>query len=444
MEIPWEWLRAKVIAPIASLFSPRPAAAAIPEPLNRTRVRSEAALPAAAAAPPPAKRRRTSSSASAAASDTKLSASGRAAALRASTADVAAEHIGIAAAAASSVTATPAPPVRAVAATADAKPSAGAERVGVIERRCDPAAAAIDMTTEPPHCRRISEDDIKFLLVVGGGGGGGGGDASRRAPLTEADRERARVLGWVEAQRGSVASFAVERIKAAVDPALPRDEVLAQIGKLKLSRIDVRCLIGTNWLTDEVINFYFEMLKARQLSVERNRLGTQRTAYFFSTFFFSKLYMDRMQYDYSAVARWTRGIDLLRGYTMLLIPLHLGVHWAVAKVDLVRCRIVLYDSVDGDADYVRHSRSMLEPIAAYVADVSKASDGCEIDTAAWPLAVEADAPRQVNSFDCGMFVCAVAEHLSKGDALDFGQEDMPRLRCETILRFLGVGDGAVL
>jgi sentrin-specific protease 1 len=39
-------------------------------------------------------------------------------------------------------------------------------------------------------------------------------------------------------------------------------------------------------------------------------------------------------------------------------------------------------------------------------------------------------PKQNNGFDCGVFVCQYAEHISRGAAFTFSQADMPRFRVQ--------------
>merc|ERR1711864_32071 len=41
-------------------------------------------------------------------------------------------------------------------------------------------------------------------------------------------------------------------------------------------------------------------------------------------------------------------------------------------------------------------------------------------------------PQQENGSDCGVFVCQVAEHLTRGELLSFGQKDVPYFRRKMI------------
>ena len=50
----------------------------------------------------------------------------------------------------------------------------------------------------------------------------------------------------------------------------------------------------------------------------------------------------------------------------------------------------------------------------------------------WSLKDEKSIPRQSNSFDCGVFVCQMAERLSRQNPLDFNQTQMPTIRLQMI------------
>ena len=56
-------------------------------------------------------------------------------------------------------------------------------------------------------------------------------------------------------------------MRAALDPAGDDAETLASssVCNIDISRKDMRCLDGVNWLNDEVINFYLSLLQEREL-----------------------------------------------------------------------------------------------------------------------------------------------------------------------------------
>lgn len=76
----------------------------------------------------------------------------------------------------------------------------------------------------------------------------------------------------------------------------------------------------------KVINFYLSLVMER-CSGEAAALKV----YSFSTFFFLKLWGGGggQAGGHTAVKRWTKAVDLFL-YDLVLVPLHLGVHWALA------------------------------------------------------------------------------------------------------------------
>ena len=74
------------------------------------------------------------------------------------------------------------------------------------------------------------------------------------------------------------------------------------------------------------MNFYLSLVMER-CSVK----ATGLRVYSFSTFFFPKLRGGGggQAGGHAAVKRWTKAVDLFL-YNLILVPLHLGVHWAMA------------------------------------------------------------------------------------------------------------------
>lgn len=66
------------------------------------------------------------------------------------------------------------------------------------------------------------------------------------------------------------------------------------------------------------------------LLVERNKKEGYPSVHAFSTFFFPKLISE----GYKAVRRWTRGVDLFK-QDIILVPIHLRVHWALAVSEVL-------------------------------------------------------------------------------------------------------------
>lgn len=100
------------------------------------------------------------------------------------------------------------------------------------------------------------------------------------------------------------------------------NEVLARKFNLNITRRDLMTLAGLNWLNDEVINFYMNMI------IERGKDSNWPKSYAFNTFFYTKLVKDGPQ----SLRRWTKRVDLF-SYDLVCVPIHLGMHWCMAIVD---------------------------------------------------------------------------------------------------------------
>lgn len=64
--------------------------------------------------------------------------------------------------------------------------------------------------------------------------------------------------------------------------------------------------------------------------------------YAFNTFFYPKIKKE----GHSSVKRWTKKVDIF-SKRLLIIPVHLTMHWCMCIVDLEKLRIEYYDSLNG-------------------------------------------------------------------------------------------------
>ena len=129
-----------------------------------------------------------------------------------------------------------------------------------------------------------------------------------------------------------------------------RGEVLVDAHKIQITVKDLDTLSGLNWLNDEIINFYMQMIVSRAAESQ----GRLPAVYAFNTFFYSRI----MEKGYTAVKRWTKKVDLF-AHSMLLIPVHLGMHWCLAVVDVDRKVITYYDSMGGNNKVSQTHSAML-------------------------------------------------------------------------------------
>ena len=129
---------------------------------------------------------------------------------------------------------------------------------------------------------------------------------------------------------------------------------------------------------------------------------------------------------------------LLTGCDLLVVPVHLGVHWATACVDLGRRRIDYYDSMAGNPGaHLRALQRWLRDEARDKLPSLQPRDNPQgltpEDFGDWPVrCLDASAvPQQGNGSDCGVFALRFAEALGRGlraPDLDFSQRDVEGLR----------------
>ncbi|XP_042883405.1 sentrin-specific protease 1-like isoform X3 [Penaeus japonicus] len=199
-----------------------------------------------------------------------------------------------------------------------------------------------------------------------------------------------------------------------IDDALkgrPPGEVLVEKFSIQITRKDIATLCGLNWLNDEVINFYMNLL------VERGKNDNYPSVYAFNTFFYPKL----VKTGYSTVRRWTKKVDVF-SMDLLLVPVHLGMHWCLATMDFRSKSIRYYDSMLGD------NERCLEALRRYLESEHEDKKKAKYDTNDWTLENMKDIPQQMNGSDCGMFACKFAEYLSRDATITFDQQHMPYFR----------------
>uniref|UniRef100_A0A8D1VPK5 SUMO specific peptidase 1 n=1 Tax=Sus scrofa TaxID=9823 RepID=A0A8D1VPK5_PIG len=200
-----------------------------------------------------------------------------------------------------------------------------------------------------------------------------------------------------------------------------QDEVLSEAFRLTITRKDIQTLNHLNWLNDEIINFYMNML------MERSKEKGMPSVHAFNTFFFTKL----KTAGYQAVKRWTKKVDVF-SVDILLVPIHLGVHWCLAVVDFRKKNITYYDSMGGINNEA--CRILLQ----YLKQESIDKKRKEFDTNGWQLFSKKsqEIPQQMNGSDCGMFACKYADCITKDRPINFTQQHMPYFRKRMVWEIL--------
>lgn len=191
----------------------------------------------------------------------------------------------------------------------------------------------------------------------------------------------------------------------------------------------LRCLGPGEWLNDEVINVYLELLKEREKQEPEKFLK----CHFFNTFFYKKLISGSFGYDYKSVRRWTTQRKL--GYSLvdcdkIFIPVHKEIHWCLAVINKKEEKFQYLDSLGGVDNQV------MRVLAKYIVDEVKDKNGEDIDVSSWKQEYVKDLPKQKNGFDCGVFMIKYADFYSRDIGLCFKQEHMPYFRLRTAKEIL--------
>ncbi|XP_069071677.1 sentrin-specific protease 3 isoform X2 [Pleurodeles waltl] len=173
-----------------------------------------------------------------------------------------------------------------------------------------------------------------------------------------------------------------------------------------LTMDDLGTLYGQNWLNDQVMNMYGDLVMD----------SVPDKVHFFNSFFYDKLRTK----GYDGVKRWTKNVDIFKK-DLLLIPIHLEVHWSLVSVDVTRRSITYFDSQR------TLNRRCPKHIAKYLQAEAVKKDRPDF-ISGWKGYFKMNVARQNNDSDCGAFVLQYCKHLALGQPFTFTQQDMPKLR----------------
>lgn len=169
---------------------------------------------------------------------------------------------------------------------------------------------------------------------------------------------------------------------------------------------DLLTLADEHWLNDQVMNMYGELIME----------SSHHQVHFLNSFFHRQL----MTKGYDGVRRWTKQVDLF-SKTLLLVPIHLEVHWCLVTADFSAKKICLYDSQGHSLQKV--ARNILKYLMSEAKEKKRAAfqDG-------WTVSFVEEIPQQTNENDCGVFVLEYSRCLALSRAFQFSQQDIPEIR----------------
>nr|CAD2172576.1 unnamed protein product [Meloidogyne enterolobii] len=209
-------------------------------------------------------------------------------------------------------------------------------------------------------------------------------------------------------------------IRIIWNKSAPPNEVFSSFDGVDIARKDLLTLCGAEWLNDEVINFYINLI------VNRSKVnGRLPKVYAFNTYF----YVNLSGKGFSSVKRWTKKVDIFDNQ-MIFVPVHLGNHWCMAVIDFEERKIDYYDSLKAD------NFTCLELLSNYLAEESMDKRKRPFDMTGWEFTCRKDIPNQGNMWDCGMFSILFAEYASRRAPITFLQQHIPYFRERVVYEIL--------
>ncbi|XP_040596747.1 sentrin-specific protease 2-like [Mesocricetus auratus] len=236
----------------------------------------------------------------------------------------------------------------------------------------------------------------------------------KEKPLEEQEKDSSQDHG------PDITSDMEKEIMSALAPG-PQEDNPSSAFKLNITRGDMQTLQESQWLNDDIINFYVNLLSQRSKSPDYAAIHT------FNTFFHTKLKCR----GYRSVKRWTRAVNIFEK-DIVLVPIHLEVHWNLVVIDLRQKTIAYWDSMG------LKRPSVLRMIFQYLQEESKARRNIDLDPLEWrqhSMAAE-EIPLQLNKSDCGVFTCKYADYISRGQPITFSQKHMPLFRKKMVWEIL--------
>lgn len=159
-------------------------------------------------------------------------------------------------------------------------------------------------------------------------------------------------------------------------------------------------------LDDKYINKYMNLITIR----------SENNVYVFDSFFFTAL----SEKGYSRVHRWTKNIDIF-SKQKLMIPIYIKEEncWCLVLVDMTKKVLKYYDKLG------KYNPKHIRLIIKYLKLEHVMRKGEFFKTEFTESATKI-FNSDVEILDCGLFICVIAEHVSRNARLYFTLKDMKR------------------
>jgi sentrin-specific protease 1 len=261
-------------------------------------------------------------------------------------------------------------------------------------------------------CIPVEDDEAKSLQL---------NIDSTRMYLPHKTQEWVKLIGYIDPKKTPLTVEELER----VDKILKRKDrwslVANKAANIILEYGHANCLKDSEWLNDEVVNLYFQLLKERSLRTK----SVQNKILFVNSFFKNKLLGSST--THKKLARWFKGFKLI-DMDMVFIACHVsGNHWCLLVINFTKKQFEWYDSMGG-----KNYKEVLSKLQTFI---TESTPGYSFSD--WgPVYAPKNIPMQNNGSDCGVFMCKFADYMSENRALDFSSADMPYFRKRMLLELV--------
>lgn len=237
-----------------------------------------------------------------------------------------------------------------------------------------------------------------------------------------------------------------KRVKAAFQT--DGNTILGVFNQGQVLYRNLRTLRPHVWLDDEVVN-----AKLFLLGEECKKAGNCVRFHIFSTFFYELLSGSKLTdkekaekptaWGYARVRGWTKSFDAF-ALDKVIVPVHLGAHWALIAIDLRKKRIEYYDSLCDEHDVDIYNARM-KHLAKWLRNLwnDRHPNEPPLNISDWAYRVPRNLPLQTNGSDCGVFTIQYARYVIRKQGKEvsdvvfpFTQADIPCLRKRIALDLL--------
>ena len=185
---------------------------------------------------------------------------------------------------------------------------------------------------------------------------------------------------------------------------------------IELSKTDIERLKPRCWLNDNLVNYYLHLLSS----------STSRKSMNFESYFYSSL----IQRGHYSMINWFKNVNIFE-FDIVYIPININNnHWILATIESFKCKVTVYDS------FKSNQSNVLTNLHSYIN--MKYNQYYKVNlTNHWCFTQEYNIPLQKNTYDCGVFLCKIAQIKSlNSDCFNFFARDMDYYRKNVLLSIL--------